>query len=92
MKLFLNSYVEEVLKKARYEYGEATDSWCASVDILPGAYAQADTLEEARNQLAEVIEEYILVSIADGDDLPIIDNLDFSFVFKKQKISALQNV
>lgn len=92
MKLFLNSYVEEVLKKARYEYCEETKSWCAISDILPGAYAQADTLEEARNQLAEVIEEYVLVSLANGDDLPVMDNLDFSFVFKKQKISTLQNV
>lgn len=91
MKLFINSYVDGILKKAKYEYGKATDSWCASVDILPGAYAQADTLEEARNQLAEVIEEYILVSLANGDKLPTIDNLNFSFVFKKQKINALQN-
>jgi len=92
MKLFLNSYVEEVLKKAKYEYGEATKSWCGSIDILPGAYAQADTLEEVRNQLAEVIEEYVLISLANGDKLPAMDNLDFSFVFKKQKLSALQNV
>ena len=92
MKLFINSYIEEILKKAKYEYGEATKSWCAKVDILPGAYAQADTLEEVRSQLAEVIEEYVLVSLANGDKLPKIDGLDFSFVFKKQKISALQNV
>lgn len=63
MKLFINSYIEKLLKKANYEYDEQTKSWCASVDKLPGAYAQADTVEEVRDQLAEVIEDYILVSI-----------------------------
>ncbi len=92
MKLFINSYIEEVLKKAKYEYGKTTDSWCASIDILPGAYAQADTLEEARSQLAEVIEEYVLVSLVSGDKLPAINDLDFSFISKKQKVKTLQNV
>ena len=92
MILLLSSYVEEVLKKAKYEYGDATNSWCAMVDVLPGAYAQADTLEEARAQLAQVIEEYVLVSLVNGDKLPTVKNLDFSIVFKKQKLNALQNV
>ncbi|MDA2922312.1 type II toxin-antitoxin system HicB family antitoxin [Patescibacteria group bacterium AH-259-L07] len=70
MKLFITSYIEELLKKANYEYDKATKSWCASVDELPGAYAQADTVEEVRGQLAEVIEDYILVSLTEGQKLP----------------------
>jgi len=51
------------LRKAEYEYDEETNSWCASVKNLPGAYAQANTVEKVREQLAEVIEDYILVSL-----------------------------
>lgn len=62
MKLYITQYIENLLSKAEYEYDPETKSWCASIKDLPGAYAQADTVEEVRSQLAEVIEDYILVS------------------------------
>ena len=65
MELYLVNYINGMLKKANYEYDSATNSWCGSVDELPGVYAQANTLEEARAELAEVIEEYVFVSRLD---------------------------
>ncbi len=70
MKLYITQYIENLLRKAEYEYDEKTKSWCASVKDLPGAYAQAGTVEETREQLAEVIEDYILVSIQEKHCLP----------------------
>jgi len=70
MELYLTNYINKMLKKANYEYDSATNSWCASVDELPGVYAQADTIEEARSELAEVIEEYVFVSLQEGHPLP----------------------
>jgi predicted RNase H-like HicB family nuclease len=61
MKLFITSYIEKLLKKASYEYDDETKSWCASINELPGAYAQADTVEKVRQELAEVIEDYVIV-------------------------------
>jgi predicted RNase H-like HicB family nuclease len=68
--LFIPAYVEQQLKKARYEFDPATKSWCAWASSLPGAYAQADTVEEVRDQLAEVIEDYIFVALRKGSKLP----------------------
>jgi len=68
--LFIQSYIEKILSKADYEYDDSTQSWCASVDILPGAYSQGNTVEEARNNLAEVIEDYIFVSLYEKQQLP----------------------
>jgi len=70
MKLYITNYIENLLRKAQYEYDKETKSWCASVKDLPGAYAQADTVEEVREQLAEVIEDYVLVSIREKQSLP----------------------
>ncbi|HAZ16314.1 MAG: hypothetical protein A3H59_01535 [Candidatus Jacksonbacteria bacterium RIFCSPLOWO2_02_FULL_43_9] len=70
MNLFVPQYIEKMLKQASYEYDKATDSWCAYVDALPGAYAQADTVEGVRSNLAEVIEDYILVSLYQKQTLP----------------------
>lgn len=70
MELFIAKYIENLLKKAKYEYDDATNSWCASIDELPGAYAQADSVEEARNELASVVEDYIFVSLYERQQLP----------------------
>jgi len=70
MELYLIKYLNKMLKKAKYEYDQATNSWCASVDELPGVYSQADTIEDARSELGEVIEEYVFVSLQEGHPLP----------------------
>jgi len=88
MKLFINSYIEKLLKKADYEYDKQTKSWCASIDVLPGAYAQADTVEDVREQLAEVIEDYIFVSLHEHHSLPYFKKLDFQKQFYAQADSS----
>lgn len=70
MKLYIAHYIENLLRKAEYEYDNETKSWCASVKELPGVYAQADTVEQTREQLAEVIEDYILVNLRENQPLP----------------------
>jgi len=45
-----------------------------SVDKLPGVYAQADTIEDARSEIAEIIEEYVFVSLQEGHPLPEFKN------------------
>ena len=70
MELSINSYIKKILKKADYEYDKQTKSWCASVGDLPGAYAQANTKKEVKERLAEVVEDYILVSIYQRKRLP----------------------
>ena len=74
MELYLIHYINKMLKKAIYEYDSATDVWCASVDELPGVYAQADTVEDVRSELAEVIEEYVFVSLQEGHPLAEFKN------------------
>ena len=74
MELFLIQYINKMLKKADYEYDSATNSLCASLDKLPGVYAQADTIEDARSELAEIIEEYVFVSLQEGHPLPEFKN------------------
>ena len=70
MNLYIINYIENLLKKAEYEFDPETKSWCASISELPGAYAQANSVEEVRDQLAEVIEDYVLVSLQEQKSLP----------------------
>jgi len=69
LNLFINNYIEKMLKKVKYQYDENTKSWCAILEELPGVYAQADTVEAVRQQVAEVIEDYIIVSLQKNQEL-----------------------
>ena len=70
MNLYITNFIDKMLRRAIYEYDKQTQTWCASVAALPGAYAQADSVEEARAELAEIIEEYVLVSLQEKHPLP----------------------
>jgi len=83
MNLYIVKYVEKMLRQANYEFDDRTNSWCASVDKLPGVYAQSDTVEGVRAELAEVIEEYVLVSLQEGHPLPKFKN------FRKKTKAAI---
>jgi predicted RNase H-like HicB family nuclease len=73
-KCSFSEYVAEAIKHARYEYCGETESWTAFVEELPGCWAQADSVEDARRELMEVIEGWVLLGIRSGDALPAIGN------------------
>ena len=59
-----------MLEKVDYEYSQATNSWCAILKQLPGVYAQANSIEQVRKQIIEVMEDYIIISLQKGHKLP----------------------
>ncbi len=83
--LFIPQYVEKQLKRAKYEFDRETKSWCAWVPTLPGVYAQADTVEDVREQLAEGVEDYIFVKLKSGNPLP---QFQWPRKTQKQKVYA----
>lgn len=66
----ITEYIEEALKRARYEIIDDEDPYYGEVDELKGVWATGKTLEECRNNLKEVIEGWILVSIKRGLPIP----------------------
>ena len=74
MHLYIMKYIDSMLRQTNYEFDEQTNPWCASVDALPGAYAQADTVKDVRDELAEVVGEYVFLSLQEGHPLPEFRN------------------
>ena len=64
-------YIEQALRRAHYEQVE-DGAFCATVRGLRGVIATGRTLEECRDQLAEVVEGWVLVRIARGLAIPKI--------------------
>ena len=65
----LIEYVEEALRRARYELIDDEEPYYGEVPELKGVWATGKTLEECRENLKDVIEGWILVSLR--KDLPV---------------------
>ena len=65
----LTEYIAKRLAQAKYEIlGDGT--YYGEIPALRGVWANADTLDECRRQLQEVLEEWVLLKVRDGDRIP----------------------
>ena len=65
-------YIDRALHRASYERLD-DGTFVAEVPDLPGVIANAPTLEACRDQLAEVVEEWVLVRVARQLQVPPLD-------------------
>ncbi|MDJ0660656.1 MAG: type II toxin-antitoxin system HicB family antitoxin [Crocosphaera sp.] len=73
--MLLVDYCEKALKKAKYK--QLSDgTWFAEIDGFQGVWGNGLTIEECRQDLLEVLEEWIILKLQDGDTLPIVDDLE----------------
>jgi predicted RNase H-like HicB family nuclease len=70
----LREYVTEALKNAVYEKGEVLDVVVAEAPDLPGCLTQGDSIEEARENLIDAIEVWIMAGLQSGEQMPVINN------------------
>ncbi|MBI5497274.1 MAG: type II toxin-antitoxin system HicB family antitoxin [Deltaproteobacteria bacterium] len=61
-------YVTEALRRAHYQLADG--EYCGTVAALPGVISTGVTLEACRDQLAEVVEGWVLVRVARGLPVP----------------------
>jgi predicted RNase H-like HicB family nuclease len=66
----LTEYIEEAFRRARYEIIEDDEPYYGEAEELKGVWATGKTLEECRNNLKEVVEGWILLSIKKGLPIP----------------------
>ena len=70
----LSQYVDAALRKAEYKKIE-DGTWFAEIPGFEGVWANANTVEECRGELVEVLEEWLILKIRDHDPIPIVNNL-----------------
>jgi len=74
----LTKYIQAAMRRAKYEILEEDGSFYGHAPDLPGAWASSGTLEECREELQEVVEEWIMLGIAHHDPLPVIEGIDLN--------------
>jgi predicted RNase H-like HicB family nuclease len=62
----LTAYIKAALRKAHYEILPDGEGYFGTIEGLQGVWANADTLEACREELREVLEEWIVLGLKMG--------------------------
>ena len=74
----LSEYVTAALHKARYEILADEGSYYGEIPGFEGVYANATTLEACRDELRDVLEEWILFRVSRNLSLPVVDGRELT--------------
>jgi len=69
----LTNYIRAAMHRARYEILPNDATFYGEIPGFDGVYANADTLESCREELEEVLEEWILLRVANHLSLPDVE-------------------
>ena len=72
----LTEYLRAGLRKAQYEILSDDGTFYGEIPGFGGVYANANTLERCREELAEVLEEWIFFRVSKNLPLPVVDGLE----------------
>jgi predicted RNase H-like HicB family nuclease len=68
----LIEYIQKALEKAHYKILE-DGTWFAEIPRFQGVWANANTVEECRHELMEVLEEWLILKIRDRDPIILVN-------------------
>ncbi len=71
----IQQYIHAALRQASYELIDDGNRYFASVPGLTGVWSEGTTIEECRETLAEVIEDWVWAHIKHGVEVPEINGV-----------------
>ncbi len=74
----LMDYIRASMHRAKYEILPDDGTFYGEIPGFDGVYATASTLEACREELEEVLEEWILFRISKNLQLPIVDGIELT--------------
>jgi predicted RNase H-like HicB family nuclease len=74
----LLEYIDAALRHARYEIIQDDGAYYGEIPECNGVYANAATLEVCREELREVLEEWVLFRVHRQLSLPVIDGIELT--------------
>ena len=74
----LTKYIQAAMHKSRYEILPDDGSFYGEIPGFDGVYANTGTLEACREELQEVLEEWIVFRLSNKLPLPVVDSIDLT--------------
>jgi predicted RNase H-like HicB family nuclease len=72
----LTSYIRAAMARARVRYLDEDQTYFGEIPGLEGVWADGPTPEACRETLREVLEEWIMVSLAHHLPIPPLDGIE----------------
>ena len=74
----LTDYIRAAMHRAKYEILLDDGFFYGEIPGFDGVYANASTLEICRDELEEVLEEWILLRVSKNLPLPVVDGIELT--------------
>ena len=74
----LTNYIRAAMRRARYEILPDDGTFYGEIPGFDGVWANTDTLESCREELEEVLEEWILLRVSKHLPLPTVDGIELT--------------
>lgn len=71
----LTEYIRAAMRHARYEILEDDGTFYGEIPTFDGVWANAETLEACRDELEEVLDGWIVLSLSRNLPLPAVDGI-----------------
>lgn len=71
----LTSYIRAAMRKAKYEILPDDETFYREIPGFDVVCANAETLEDRRDELEEVLEEWVLFLVSQNLPLPVVDSV-----------------
>jgi predicted RNase H-like HicB family nuclease len=72
----LTDYIAIAMRHARYELLPEGEGFYGHIPQLPGVWANADTLEDTREELREALEGWIALALTQHNPIPAIEEIE----------------
>lgn len=72
----LTDYIRVAMHRAKYEILEDDGTFYGEIPGFQGVWANAPTLEECRDELESVLQDWILFRVSKSLPLPIVEGID----------------
>jgi predicted RNase H-like HicB family nuclease len=69
----IRQYIDAAMRRAKYEILPEDSTYYGEIAGIEGVYANAATLEACRDELEEVVEEWVLFRVSRNLAVPAID-------------------
>jgi predicted RNase H-like HicB family nuclease len=74
----LTKYIQAAMRRAKYEILPDDGTFYGEIPGFDGVWANAHSLEACREELEEVLEEWLLLGISRNHPLPAVDGIELT--------------
>lgn len=75
----LTQYIRAAMQRAHYKMLQEDGEFFGEIPGIDGVWASANTLEACRDELEEVLEEWLALSLQRNLPIPVLDGISISF-------------